>query len=77
MSDFLIRGLDSRVRGILERRAAAAGRSLQSEIKAILEASAHASDVDAARELADSISAELAGRRHPDSAALVRRIRDR
>lgn len=77
MPDFLIRDLDPHDLDLLRRRASASGRSLQAEIKRILELAARASDVDAARELADRIGAELAGRPHPDSAVLVREVRDR
>ncbi len=35
------------------------------------------SDVNAARELADRIAARLSDREHPDSAALVREVRNR
>lgn len=77
MPDFLIRDLDPHTLDLLRRRATASGRSLQAEMKRILELTARASDVDAARELADRISAELADRPHPDSAGLVREVRDR
>jgi hypothetical protein len=42
-----------------------------------LDPAARASDVDAARRLADRITAYLSGREHPDSAGLVREVRDR
>jgi plasmid stability protein len=77
MSDFLIRDLDPRVLELLKGRAAGAGRSLQAEVKQILELAARASDIEAARALADRVSAALEGRSHPDSAALVREVRDR
>ena len=43
----------------------------------ILDSAARASDVDAARQLADRITAHLSGQEHPDSADLVRQVRDR
>ena len=52
-------------------------QALQAELKRILELAARASDEDAARDLAEKISAALAGRSHPDSTALVREDRDR
>jgi hypothetical protein len=42
-----------------------------------LDSAARASDVDAARQLADRITAHLSGREHPDSAGLAREVRDR
>jgi plasmid stability protein len=77
MPDFLIRDLEPHTLDLLRRRASASGRSLQAEMKRILELAARASDEDAARALADRISAELAGRAHPDSAGLIREVRDR
>lgn len=77
MPDFLIRDLDPSTLGLLRRRASASGRSLQAEMRRILELAARASDEDAARELADRISAELTGRAHADSAVLIREVRDR
>jgi plasmid stability protein len=77
MADLLIQDLDPHALDLLERRASASGRSLQAETKRILELAARACDEDAARDLADRISAELAGRSHPDSAGLIREVRDR
>jgi plasmid stability protein len=77
MPDFLIRDLDPEVLELLRRRAAEGGRSLQAEMQRILKAAARASDEDAARALADRISAGLADRTHPDSASLVREVRER
>ena len=77
MPDLLIRDLKPSTHELLRRRAETSGRSLQAEVQMILDSAARASDVDAARELADRISARLSGREHPDSAALVREVRDR
>ena len=77
MPDLLIRDLKPTTHDLLRRRAETSGRSLQAEIQMILDSVARASDVDAARELADRISARLSGREHPDSAELVREVRDR
>jgi hypothetical protein len=77
MPDILIRDLDPLVLNLLERHAGESGRSIEEEIRRILELAAHASDMEAARELADRISAEMNGHSHSDSAALVREIRDR
>jgi hypothetical protein len=47
------------------------------EVHSIVDSATHASDVDAARELADRIAARLSDREHPDSAGLIREVRDR
>jgi plasmid stability protein len=77
MPDVLVRDLDERTLELLKARARARGRSLQAELKAILEVTARASDVEAARALADRIGAELAGRPHSDSAAMIAEDRAR
>jgi plasmid stability protein len=75
--DVLVRDIDDRDLELLRRRAAACGRSLQAELKRILELAARASDEDAALALAEQVRAALAGRAHPDGAASVREDRDR
>jgi antitoxin FitA len=77
MANVLIREIDERDLELLKRRALSSGRSLQAELKRILEMAARASDEDSARALAESVSAALAGRQHPDSADLIRKDRDR
>jgi plasmid stability protein len=77
MANVLVRDIDERDLTLLKRRAQASGRSLQAELKRILELTARASDEDAALALAERVSASLAGRPHPDSAALIRKDRDR
>ncbi|WP_435016063.1 FitA-like ribbon-helix-helix domain-containing protein [Tundrisphaera sp. TA3] len=77
MPDVLIRDLDAASHDVLKRRAEASGRSLQAEIRLILEATARASDAGAARQHADRIRAQLADRVHPDSSSSVREVRDR
>jgi plasmid stability protein len=77
MADLLIRDLKPATRELLRRRAEASGRSLQAEVHRILDSVALASDLDAARELANRIAATLSDREHPDGAALVREVRDR
>jgi len=73
----LVRDIEERDLELLKRRAEACGRSLQAELKRILQLAARASDEDAARDLAERVSAALAGRSHPDSTAIVREDRDR
>jgi plasmid stability protein len=77
MPNVLVRDIDDNDLELLKRRAAASGRSLQGELKRILELAARASDEDAARALAEQVSAALAGRPHPDSTMLVRKDRER
>jgi plasmid stability protein len=77
MANFQLRDIDDRALDVLRRQAEASGRSLNAELKRIIEQAARASDADAARALADQISARLSGRKHPDNAALVRKVRDR
>ena len=77
MANFQLRDVDDRALEVLRRQAEACGRSLNAELKRIIEQAARAADADAARALADEISARLSGRRHPDNAELVREVRDR
>jgi plasmid stability protein len=77
MPDLLIRDLKPATHELLRRRAESSGRSLQAEVHNILDAAARASDVVAARELADRIASRLSDREHPDSSELVREVRDR
>jgi plasmid stability protein len=77
MPDVLVRNIAERDLELLEERAQASGRSLQAELKRILELAARAADEDAARALAEQVSSTLAGRPHPDSADLIRKDRDR
>jgi plasmid stability protein len=77
MPNVLVRELNKRDLELLKRRAQASGRSLQAELKQILQLAARASDEEAARAMAERLRAKLAGRLHPDSALLIRRDRDR
>jgi plasmid stability protein len=77
MPDVLVRNIAERDLELLEERAQASGRSLQAELKRILESAARASDEAAARASATRVSSALAGRPHPDSADLIRKDRDR
>ena len=75
MSEVLVRDLDPLVLQRLKQRAARSGRSLQAELKSILEAAAR--PVEDAAALAARIRRSLKGRRHSDSAELIARDRDR
>ena len=76
MGEMLIRGLERALVERLKRRARRSGRSLQAEVKGILEQSASA-DLTSARKLATQIRRKLRGRTFGDSTALVRADRRR
>jgi len=63
----------------LKKRAKEDGRSLQSEVKFILEQAAQEPrlDMPAARALVESIRKKFKGRTFPDSVKLIREDRDR
>ncbi|WHZ28622.1 MAG: hypothetical protein OJF51_003420 [Nitrospira sp.] len=78
MAQILIRNLDDKLVGRLKKRAKERGRSLQAEVKRILEEAAK----DEATEFwkaADRIRERLkrSGRKFSDSAELIREDRDR
>ncbi len=77
MAQVLVRRLDDKVVERLKRRAKEHGRSLQSEVKTILEEAAP--DYEAARKRIERFRANLkrSGRRFGDSATLIRGDRDR
>lgn len=77
MANIHVRDVDDHALDVLKRQAEASGRSLNAELKRIIEQAARAADPAAALALADRISARLSGRPHPDSAVLVREERDR
>lgn len=76
MAQVLVRDLTAKTLARLKRRARSHGRSLQAELKEILE-SAAGSDVLEAGRLAERIRSELSGKRHSDSAELVAEDRGR
>lgn len=75
MTQILVRNLDEAVVSRLKHRATRNRRSLQAEVKALLEEAAQV-DPDRAREIADRIRSRLRGRTHGDSAELIRELRD-
>lgn len=79
MGQVIVRNLDDRVIDALKARAARQGRSLEGELRLILERAAAERFVDIAeaRTRAERISRSLEGRPHSDSAALIREDRDR
>ena len=76
MAQVLVRDLKADVVARLKARAKRNGRSLQTELKAILQTASRHSTVDA-RALADRIRRQLAGRAHTDSVELLAEDRAR
>jgi plasmid stability protein len=77
MSQVLVRGLDEEVIERLKRRAEAHHRSLESELRDILDRASREPDMATAREVADRIRRKLEGRTHGDSTDFIREDRDR
>jgi plasmid stability protein len=76
MAQVLVRELDSRVIRRLKEQAGRHGRSLEAELRLILEKAA-GSDLDVGRRLAARIRLRLAGHAHSDSASLLAEDRRR
>jgi len=76
MAQVLVRDLDEKLVDRLKERAKDHGRSLQGEVKAILEGATQYS-MEEARVVAEEWRRKLAGRIHGDSADLIREDRDR
>jgi plasmid stability protein len=76
MAQVLVRDLKADVVARLKARAKRNGRSLQTELKEILQAASRHSSVDA-RALADQIRRRLGGRAHTDSVELLAEDRAR
>lgn len=76
MAQILVRDMDDKVVDRLKSRAAEHRRTLQAEVKVILEEAARL-DRAAARRLAEQIRSRTAGRQTSDSTDLVRELRDR
>ena len=76
MAQILVRNLDERVVRRLKARARRSGRSLQAEVRTILEQTPTL-DMKAALKLADKIRRSFGDRRFEDSAKLIRSERDR
>jgi plasmid stability protein len=80
MSQILVRNINPRTLRRLKKRAAAGGRSLQNEVKTILDRAAQEKeplDPAAALALADRVRGLFRGRKFSDSTPLVREDRDR
>ena len=76
MGSILVRELDRKMIERLKERARLNGRSLQQEVKALLEHAADAVPMREARRLSDQWSHRLGGRRFPDSTPVIREDRD-
>jgi plasmid stability protein len=77
MAKVLVRDLDPAVVERLKARAAEHGRSLQKELKAVLEEAAARPTWAEARAAAERVRQMLDGREFSDSTLLVREDRDR
>lgn len=77
MAQILVRNLDKRVVKKLKDRAKKAGRSLQAEVKMILEGASEEPRLDAATawKLADEFQSRFKGRKFTDSVKLLREDR--
>jgi plasmid stability protein len=76
MPDVLVRDVETAVVESLKNRAALNGRSLQAELKTILEQAAQVTMADA-REVAAKIRRSLGGKAHSNSADLLAEDRQR
>jgi plasmid stability protein len=76
MAQVLIRGLDPKLVDRLKDRAREHGRSLEAELRSILETAAEM-DFGEAKALAARIRRRLSGRAHSDSTALISEDRRR
>ncbi|MFQ5430921.1 MAG: Arc family DNA-binding protein [Nitrospinota bacterium] len=79
MAQILVRNLNKNIVERLKRRAKQDGRSLQSEVKTILEQAANEPklDMESARKLCEQIQRKFKGRKFPDTVKLIREDRDR
>ena len=79
MAQILVRNLDKEVVDRLKDRAKRNGRSLQAEVKMIIEQEANTKtvDMDTARKMAEEIREKLKGHKFPDTVQLIREDRDR
>lgn len=76
MAQILVRGLSDRVVARLKAAAKSKGRSLQSEVRDLLERAAATDRAEAAR-VAARIRASLRGKTGGDSTRVIRELRDR
>jgi antitoxin FitA len=77
MAQILVRDLEGKTVDRLKKQAKEHGRSLQAEVRSILEGVAGKMTMAEFRATADRLRKSLGGRRHTDSALLIREDRDR
>lgn len=79
MAQILVRNMDEEVIERLKKRAKEDGRSLQTEVKSILEKAAYEPKVDmeTARKMSEEFRRRFKGRKFPDTVELIREDRDR
>ncbi|MFH1091273.1 MAG: Arc family DNA-binding protein [Pseudomonadota bacterium] len=79
MAQILIRNLDEQIVERLKKLAKEGGRSLQSEVKSILEQAAYEPKVDltTARKISADFRRRFKGRKFPDTVGLIRKDRER
>ena len=77
MAQILVRNLDQKVVNRLKKQAKVEGRSLQSEVKTILEEASNRADREPFFDGAETIRRSLNGRKLSNSAILIREERDR
>ena len=77
MPDVLVRDLDNEIVKRLKRKAAEKGRSLQAEVRSILNEAATRSELKDEAEVARKIRAAFKGRKQTDSVELLREDRSR
>lgn len=79
MAQILVRDLDDEVVERLKLRAKKDGRSLQSEVKSILEKAAYEPKIDitTARSISDEFHKRFKEREFPDTVQLIREDRER
>ena len=76
MAQILVRNLDKKIVDRLKRRAKWNGKSLQSELKGILEQASRV-DAESARKLADEVGLMFKSRKMASSVSLIREGRNR
>ena len=79
MAQILVRNMDEEVIERLKKRAKEDGRSLQTEVKSILEKAAYEPrvDMETARKMCEEFRRKFKGRKFPDTVELIREDRDR
>lgn len=79
MAQILVRDLNKSVVERLKKRAKKDGRSLQSEVKFILELAAEEQKVDmeTAQKICEEFRKKFKGRKFPDTVELIRKDRER